>query len=135
MSTTRPLKGQHRRPVGRPPTFTKEQLAEALAKSGGMYGPAAKLLGVCGSSVRRAVMKNPDMMEGASKMRAADGYTFGRPVQIQPTREWFLDVWERNGRVMRAVARAMNCNQFVVRRLAFDYKVPGAPEKRRPGNR
>lgn len=135
MIVDRTLKPRHDDHVGRPPSYTAEQLADALVRSGGKYEPAAKLLGVDESSVRRAVLKNPDLLAGAAKLREESGYKFGRPTEIQPTREEFLKIWEDNGRVILAVARAIGCSQFVVRRLAFDYKVPGAPAKRRPGTR
>jgi len=122
--------------VGRRPTFTNEQLADALAQSGGKYEPAAKILGVNESSVRRAVANRAlDLKDEAAISRAQSGYTFGRPVEFHVTREQFLRVWDANDHNIAAVARELGCTHFVVRRLAFDYKVPDAPASRRPGRK
>ena len=138
MTVAPPTKPRHDASVGRHPSFTNEQLADALAQTDGNVRRAASELGVDESTIRRAIVaRAPDVGAEAQRLKAARGGAPGpgRPIEVQLSRDSFLRLWEDNGRVILAVARAMGCSQFVVRRLAFDYKVPGAPEKRRPGTR
>jgi predicted hydrocarbon binding protein len=111
----------------------EKALWEALKKHNGRVQPAALELGVRQSSLQKALETwAKHVGDEAKKLREADGYTFGRPGEVdrQVSAEQFLKLWEEHDRKVFTVAKVLGVDRYAVRRLARLYSAPGAPPPR-----
>jgi transcriptional regulator of acetoin/glycerol metabolism len=103
------------------------ELWAALVQAEGRVLAAAKILGVPRSSVQTALKCwAKHLAADAKRLRENAGHGGGHPVTHRIDESRFLAVWKRLEGNIKACAKELNVDRYVVRRLAAQYGAPGA---------